>query len=45
MTDIALATPPKFAYRRRRTGLCGAASFVLLAAALKWRTTGAREPT
>lgn len=36
MTDIALASPPNVTARRRRTGLCGVASIVLLAASLKW---------
>jgi hypothetical protein len=36
MTDIATTSPPSWTNRRRRTGVCGLASFLLLAAALKW---------
>ncbi len=36
MTDIALTEPPKLSLRRRRTGVCGIASLLLLAAALRW---------
>ena len=36
MTDIAVTSPPNATFRRRRTGFCGIASILLLAASIKW---------